>query len=121
VQQPPLLPLVPQPFGGLRAEDHGDADVAEAFGEVDGLLGAALDGGELIQHQQQFHRVERRYGTFRRAITLPAQVQAEQIEASFEDGALQIMVPKAEEAKPKRIEVYPGGRREAIEATPPTS
>jgi len=58
--------------------------------------------------EQQFHRVERRYGAFRRSITLPAHVLAEQIEASFEDGVLQILVPKAEEAKPKRIQVRPG-------------
>jgi len=58
--------------------------------------------------EQQFHRVERRYGAFRRAITLPAQVQADQIEASFDNGVLEIVVPKAEEAKPKRIQVRPG-------------
>ena len=58
--------------------------------------------------EQQFHRVERRYGAFRRSITLPAQVQAEQIEASFENGVLQIVVPKMEEATPKRIQVRPG-------------
>jgi hypothetical protein len=52
VQQPPLLPLVAEPFGRLRPEDDRDADVAEAFGQVDGLVGAALDGGELVQHQQ---------------------------------------------------------------------
>jgi hypothetical protein len=46
---------------------------------------------------------------------------ADAVEASFEDGVLQILVPKAEEAKPKRIEVRPAGRREAIEATAPTS
>jgi hypothetical protein len=34
---------------------------------------------------------------------------------------LQILVPKAVEAKPKRIQVLPGSRREAIEAAPPTS
>jgi HSP20 family protein len=70
---------------------------------------------------QQFHRVERRYGAFRRSITLPTHVQADAVEASFEDGVLQIMVPKAEEAKPKRIQVRPGSQREAIEAAPPTS
>jgi HSP20 family protein len=70
---------------------------------------------------QQFHRVERRYGAFRRAITLPAHVMADAVEASFEDGVLQILVPKAEEAKPKRIEVRPGSQREAIEAAPTTS
>jgi HSP20 family protein len=70
---------------------------------------------------EQYHRVERRYGAFRRSITLPAHVMADAVEASFEDGVLQILVPKAEEAKPKSIEVRPGGRREAIEATSPTS
>ena len=58
--------------------------------------------------EQQFHRIERRYGAFRRSITLPAQVQAEQIQASFDNGVLQIVVPKMEEAKPKRIQVRPG-------------
>jgi HSP20 family protein len=70
---------------------------------------------------QQFHRVERRYGAFRRAITLPAHVLADAVEASVEDGVLQVLVPKAEEVKPKRIQVRHIGRREAIEATPPTS
>jgi HSP20 family protein len=58
--------------------------------------------------EQQFHRVERRYGAFRRSITLPAQVQAEQIEATADNGMLQIMVPKMEAAKPKRIQVRAG-------------
>jgi HSP20 family protein len=66
--------------------------------------------------EQQFHRIERRYGAFRRSITLPAQVQAEQIEASFDNGVLQIVVPKAEEAKPKRIQVRPG-RAEILAAS----
>src|SRR5947199_23297 len=49
--------------------------------------------------------VSRRYGLFRRSITLPRHVQAEAIEASTEDGVLQVVVPKVEEAKPRRIEV----------------
>src|SRR6266567_3300911 len=61
--------------------------------------------------EQQFHRIERRYGAFRRSITLPAHVMAEGIEASAEDGVLQILVPKMEEAKPKRIQVRPGRAR----------
>jgi HSP20 family protein len=61
--------------------------------------------------EQQFHRVERRYGAFRRSITLPAHVMAEGIEATVEDGVLQILVPKMEEAKPKRIQVRPGRAR----------
>jgi HSP20 family protein len=58
--------------------------------------------------EQQYHRVERRYGAFRRSITLPAHVIAEGIQASLEDGVLQLLVPKAEEAKSKRIQVRPG-------------
>ncbi len=58
--------------------------------------------------EQQFHRVERRYGAFRRSITLPAHVMAEGIQASADNGVLQILVPKMEEATPKRIQVRPG-------------
>jgi HSP20 family protein len=71
--------------------------------------------------EEQYHRIERRYGAFRRSITLPAHVMSDAVEASLEDGVLRILVPKAEEAKPKRIEVRVGGEREAIEATAPTS
>jgi HSP20 family protein len=83
----------------------------------DGLL--TIQGERHFAHdssEQQFHRVERRYGAFRRSITLPAQVQADQIEASFDNGVLQIVVPKAEEATPKRIQVRPG-RAEILAAS----
>jgi HSP20 family protein len=75
----------------------------------DGLL--TIQGERYFAHdssEQHFHRVERRYGAFRRSITLPAQVQAEQIEATVDNGVLQIMVPKMEEVTPKRIQVRPG-------------
>jgi HSP20 family protein len=58
--------------------------------------------------EQHFHRVERRYGAFRRSITLPAHVMAEGIQALADNGVLQILVPKMEEATPKRIQVRPG-------------
>jgi len=83
----------------------------------DGLL--TIQGERHFAHdssEQQFHRVERRYGAFRRSITLPAQVQAEQIEASFDNGVLQIVVPKMEEATPKRIQIRPG-RAEVLAAS----
>ena len=67
--------------------------------------------------EEQFHRVERSSGTFRRAITLPAHVVADAVNASMEDGVLRILVPKAEEAKAKRIQVTPGGQMEAIAAS----
>jgi HSP20 family protein len=71
--------------------------------------------------EEQYHRVERSSGAFRRSITLPAHVMADAVEASMEDGVLRILVPKAEEAKPRRIQVNPGGQMEAIAASSPTS
>jgi HSP20 family protein len=94
--------LVTVELPGVEAED---LDITME----DGLL--TIQGERQFTQEsteQQFHRVERRYGAFRRAITLPAHVTAEGIQASFEDGVLQIVVPKAEEAKPKRIQVRPG-------------
>ena len=75
----------------------------------DGLL--TIQGERHVAHdssEQHFHRVERRYGAFRRSITLPAHVMAEGIEATADNGVLQILVPKMEEATAKRIQVHQG-------------
>ncbi len=53
-------------------------------------------------------RTERYYGNIERAITLPAHIKADSIEAQFEDGVLHIAVPKAEGVKPKQIQVTEG-------------
>jgi HSP20 family protein len=87
-----------------------------------GLL--TIQGERHLAHdssEEQFHRVERSSGAFRRGITLPAQVEADAVEASMEDGVLRILVPKAEEAKAKRIQVTPGGPMEAIAGSSATS
>ena len=102
--------LVTVELPGVEAEDL-DITMEDGLLTIQGERHFAHDSSE-----QQFHRVERRYGAFRRAITLPAQVQAEQIEASFENGVIQIVVPKMEEAKPKRIQVRPG-RAEILAAS----
>lgn len=52
-----------------------------------------------------FRRVERSFGRFHRAVRLPDRVDADRVEAGYRDGLLTISVPKAEEAKPRRIEV----------------
>jgi HSP20 family protein len=49
--------------------------------------------------------VERSYGSFQRSFTLPVAVKADKIDASYKDGILAVSLPKAEEAKPKQIEV----------------
>jgi HSP20 family protein len=55
--------------------------------------------------KENYHRVERSYGSFQRSFTLPTNVKNDKIDASFKDGVLNIKLPKAEEAKPKQIEV----------------
>ncbi len=59
--------------------------------------------------EDSFHRVERRYGAFARSLALPQTANAEKIEASFDRGVLTIEVPKAEEAKPKKISIKATG------------
>src|SRR6266568_5881035 len=71
--------------------------------------------------EQQFHRIERRYGSFRRSITLPAHVMTDAVQATAGGGVLQILVPKAEEAKPKQILVRPTDNLEAATDTPLTN
>ena len=63
---------------------------------------------------EKVHRAERRYGAFRRLITLPRHVQADAIEATAQDGVLRILVPKAPEVHAKRIQVRPGKGKAAI-------
>ena len=53
---------------------------------------------------------ERRYGTFHRQIELPVRVQGDRAEASFENGLLTLRVPKAEEVKPRQIQIHAGSR-----------
>jgi len=49
--------------------------------------------------------VERRYGAFSRSLSLPRNVKADEIVAAFDRGVLTVRVPKAEQAKPKKIEI----------------
>ncbi len=51
---------------------------------------------------------ERRYGKFVRSFTLPAGIDADKIEANYQDGVLSLMVPKAESAKPRQIKIGSG-------------
>jgi HSP20 family protein len=94
--------LVTVELPGVEADDL-DITMEDGLLTIQGERQFTQDSSE-----QQFHRVERRYGAFRRAITLPAHVTAEGIQASVDNGVLQIVVPKAEEATPKRIQVRPG-------------
>ena len=55
--------------------------------------------------QENYLRIERAYGSFHRTFTLPATIQQEEIRAVFRDGVLELILPKTEGAKPKRISI----------------
>ena len=54
---------------------------------------------------ERYHRLERRHGTFTRAVGLPQGVVEDAIKASYVDGVLEIRVPKPEQVKPKKIQI----------------
>ncbi len=55
--------------------------------------------------EENYHRIERSYGSFLRTFSLPSQVDPEGVKAAFKDGILTVEVPKAEEAKPRKIAI----------------
>ncbi len=58
--------------------------------------------------QENYHRVERAYGTFTRSFSLPATIDTEKVNAEYKNGVLVIKLPLREEAKPKQIQVKVG-------------
>lgn len=63
---------------------------------------------ESEEKEENFHRIERRYGSFVRSFTLPSTVDTESVEAQCADGVLTISLTKKPEAKPKQITVKAG-------------
>jgi len=55
--------------------------------------------------REQYHRIERAYGRFRRSFILGTAVQTDGITANYVNGVLVVVLPKVEEAKPKKIEI----------------
>ena len=88
--------------------DQVEITVEDGLLTIQGERHFALDSAE-----EKMHRTERHYGAFRRSITLPSHVEADKIEASAQDGVLQILVPKAPDVQAKRIQVprRPGSNR----------
>jgi HSP20 family protein len=67
------------------------------------------------EKEENFHRIERRYGSFVRSFTLPNTVHTDNVTASYENGVLKIVLARRAEAKPKQIKVNVGASR-TIEA-----
>ncbi len=84
---------------GLKRED-----IAVSL-QDDALVISGERKEEKIHEGTEVHRQERFYGKFQRALTLPAPVAADKVKAAYQDGVLTVTLPKAEEAKPKQIDV----------------
>lgn len=94
---------------GLKAEDLNvtlENNILTISGEV---------RDEREQKDRNYHRIERRFGSFQRSVSLPNTVKADEINATLKDGVLHLEIPKAEEVKPRRISVNVASERQ-IEA-----
>ncbi len=109
----------PRGFPPVNIWDDGERFYAEA--ELPGVQQADVEvftiGDELTLRGKRspqestdvtYHRRERGAGEFERVIALPAQLDAERVEARLHNGVLTVSIPKAEAAKPRKITVQAG-------------
>jgi HSP20 family protein len=78
-----------------------------------------VSGERKAEHEEKregFYRMERSYGNFSRSVTLPEGVDTSAIEASFDNGVLEVRIPKPEERKPHRISISAGAKAD-VEGT----
>src|SRR5919197_342616 len=99
----------------LRADLPGmkEDDVKIEF--EDGTL--TVSGERKAEHESKhegYYRVERAFGAFSRSLTLPQGIDPEAVTANFDNGVLEVSIPKPEERKPRRIEIG-GGAQKTIE------
>ncbi len=76
-----------------------------------------ISGERKTEHEERnegYYRVERASGRFSRSLTLPEGVDADGIEASFDNGVLEVRVPKPEERKPRKVAITVGGSPKTI-------
>ncbi len=83
---------------GVKGEQ---LDISVAGGELSVKVNAPDDAQEGVT----YHRRERPVGSFSRIVRLPIEVNADRVEADLRDGVLTITLPKAESAKPRKINV----------------
>ena len=84
---------------GLKAEDVDITITGQSLS-----IRGEFKADEKVQRDQYLYR-ERRYGSFNRQLQLPVRVQGEAANATFENGLLTLTIPKAEEVKPRQIQV----------------
>ncbi len=93
--------LVEMELPGIKSEQ---VDISVAGGE----LSVKIDRPEVEQANVKYHRRERPVGSFTRVLRLPVEVDANRVEAELREGVLTITLPKAEAAKPRKINVAGG-------------
>ena len=69
------------------------------------LPGVGKDDIAVEVKEENYHRIERAYGTFLRSFALPVSVDQDKVSARFKDGVLDIELPKKEKAKPRQVKV----------------
>ena len=74
-------------------------------GDLLTIKGEFKSESEQRDEKRNWHRQERRFGSFSRQVTLPAGVNTDACQADFEDGVLTLKLPKAEEARVKRVTI----------------
>jgi HSP20 family protein len=86
---------------GAKADD---IDI-QVDGGVLTIRGERKEEEEEKDEERHYHRIERRYGSFARSVTLPCSVREDEAAADYKDGVLKVVLPKAEEAQAKKIKV----------------
>ena len=82
------------------SQENVNVEIHEGQLLISGEIADSTENSEMT-----FHRVERRFGKFERQVSLPENVNEQDITAMFENGVLTIQLPKSEKPKPTRIEV----------------
>ena len=73
---------------------------------------------EKEEKEENFHRIERRYGSFFRSFTVPTTVSTDSVKASYDAGVLRIELEKRAEARPRQIKVQAGSGAKQVESKP---
>jgi HSP20 family protein len=117
------------PMDLVEAEDHfvlkadlpGLSEEDVAIEIQDGTL--KISGERKAEHEEReqgWYRIERSFGTFNRSLSLPEGVNPDGVTAEFDNGVLELRIPKPEERQPRRIEIKPhagNGRPAEVEGT----
>jgi HSP20 family protein len=93
----------------LRADLPGVTEEDVAIEIQDGVL--TISGERRADHEDKgegFHRVERAFGRFSRSLALPQGTNPDRVDANFDNGVLEVRMPKPEERKPRRVQIGKG-------------